>query len=80
MVGTLLGTPKQRLGIVLYLAILWLPLCMFCLMRLVHTTDQFVYIYKILDKFTDFIGPPHKTQKSLLPSDAADRIAQDLES
>ena len=32
--GTLLGIPKRRLGIVLNWVILWLPLCMFCFMRL----------------------------------------------
>ena len=24
--------------------------------------DQSVYIHKVLDKFADFIGPPHKTR------------------
>ena len=38
--------------------------------------DQLVCITKVLDKFADFIGPPHKTLKSPLPSDEADRIAQ----
>ena len=31
----------------------------------------------MVDKIADFIGPPHKTRKCPLPSDAVDRIAQD---
>jgi hypothetical protein len=33
--------------------------------------DQSVYTEKVLDKFADFLGPPHKTKKYPLPSDAA---------
>ena len=36
--------------------------------------DQSVYIYKVLDKFADFVGPSHKTRKCPLPSDAPTRL------
>ena len=38
--------------------------------------DQSVYTLKVLDKFADFLGPPQKTKKSPLPSDASKRIAR----
>ena len=38
--------------------------------------DQSVYTQKLLDKFADFLGPPQKTKKSPLPSDASKRIAR----
>ena len=38
--------------------------------------DQSVYTQKVLDKFADFLGPPQKTKKSPLPSDASERIAR----
>ena len=37
--------------------------------------DQTVYIQKVLDKFSAFLGPITKTKKYPLPSDAAERIA-----
>ena len=40
-------------------------------------THQEVYTHKMLDKFADFIGPPHGARECPLPSDAADWIAQD---
>ena len=38
--------------------------------------DHSVHIQKVLDKFADFLGPPQKTRKSPLPSDASKRIAR----
>ena len=37
---------------------------------------QSLYTQKVLDKFADFLGPPQKTRKSPLPSDASERIAR----
>ena len=35
-----------------------------------------MYTQKVLDKFADFLGPPQKTKKSSLPSDASVMIAR----
>ena len=37
---------------------------------------QVVYTQKVLDKYSDFLGPRGKTRKFPLPADAADRLAQ----
>ena len=53
-----------------------LNVCVTCTKRFIQL-DQSVYIHKVLDKFADFNGPPHKTRTCSLPSNAVDRIAQD---
>ena len=44
--------------------------------RRIIQLDQSVYTQKLLDKFADFLGPPQKTRKSSLPSDASEKIAR----